>query len=324
VLKLLLLRLAKTADISLSAFDFSLYHAHTVDEYRHAMLKDYLKVLPHYLLPKKALTTLAGLLADIKVPAVKNYLIQSFIKKYAIDMSEAREEDPKNYACFNDFFIRQLKPDCRLMTSSGVISPVDGTISEIGDIHSGMLLQAKNQYYSVEELLACDPSMSSRFDKGRFVTLYLSPKDYHRVHMPIQATLNQMIHIPGKLFSVKPLTTRTISGLFSHNERLVVLFNTKVGPMAMVMVGATIVGSIATSWHGDVLRCKQSQLLDYTRSQMKPIQLQQGAEMGHFKLGSTVILLFAEGPRLRWQPQLKAGSGVHLYQALAELVKDGN
>jgi phosphatidylserine decarboxylase len=283
------------------------------------MLTDYLKVLPHYLLPKKALTLLAGVLADIESPAVKNYLIRSFIHKYGIDMSEAREENFENYACFNDFFIRQLKPECRQMSSAGIISPVDGSISEIGDIHSGMLLQAKNRYYSVEDLLACDPSISAKFDKGRFVTLYLSPKDYHRVHMPIQATLNQMIHIPGKLFSVQPMTTRMIPRLFAQNERLVVLFNTKIGLMAMVMVGATIVGSIGTSWHGDVIRCKESQSLDYTRCQMKPISLQQGAEMGHFKLGSTVILLFAEGGRLRWQPELKAGSNVRLYQPLANI-----
>ncbi len=306
--------------LQLLAKGISLYDAHSLDSHIHNMFFDYLKVLPHYLLPKKAITLLAGLLAEVQTPRVKNFLIQYFIHKYAINMSEAREENPQNYVSFNDFFIRQLKPDCRPITQADLISPVDGCISEIGPIHSGMLLQAKNRYYSVEDLLACDPTLSSQFNNGQFVTMYLSPKDYHRVHMPIQGTLSQMIHVPGQLFSVQPLTTRMIPTLFSRNERLVIFFNTKAGAMAMVMVGATIVGSIGTSWHGDVLRSRERLYVDYTHDQLKPMRLQQGAEMGYFKLGSTVILLFAEGKRIQWDPALKAGSQIRLAQEIGRLV----
>ncbi len=282
----------------------------------HDMFSDYLKMIPHYLLPKQALTAFAGAMAEVQAPCVKNYLIRDFIHKYDVDMSEAREENPENYKCFNDFFIRQLKPGCRPIAAADLISPVDGRVSEVGDICSGMLLQAKNRYYSVEELLACDKKLSAQFDNGRFATLYLSPKDYHRVHMPMQGTLSHMIHVPGKLFSVQPLTTRVVPQLFARNERLVVFFNTKVGVMAMVMVGATIVGSIGTSWHGDLLRSGELQHIDYTHGQVKPMLLQQGAEMGYFKLGSTVILLFAEGMRMQWDPSLQAGSAVRLGQAI--------
>jgi phosphatidylserine decarboxylase len=276
------------------------------------MLTDSLKLMPHYLLPKQAMTTLAGMLADVETPWLKNYLIHYFIRKYHVNMAEALQENPESYACFNDFFIRQLKPGARPIANADLISPVDGCISEIGDINQGKLIQAKNRYYSVEELLACDNTLSSQFAHGRFMTIYLSPKDYHRVHMPIQGSLDHMIHVPGRLFSVQPLTTRLIPHLFARNERLVVYFNTKVGLLAMVMVGATIVGSIGTSWHGDVIRNKEQQQMNYQLDALKSIQLQQGAEMGYFKLGSTVILLFAEGKRMQWNPSLNAGSIVQL------------
>ena len=285
-----------------------------------AMISDYLKVLPHYMLPKQALTVLAGLLADVRTPRIKNYIIRHFIHKYGVNMSEARDENPESYACFNDFFIRHLKPDCRPMADADVISPVDGCISEIGDINKGSILQAKNRYYTVDDLLACDKSFSSQFDNGRFATLYLSPKDYHRVHMPIEGTLSHMIYVPGKLFSVQPLTARVIPHLFSRNERLVVFFNTKVGLMAMVMIGATIVGAIGTSWQGDILRTGERQYIDYRQNQIKPITLPQGAEMGYFKLGSTVIVLFAEGNRMQWGPSLTPGSTVRFGQDMGRII----
>ena len=284
------------------------------------MLSDYLKIIPHYLFPKQALTALAGLCAEVQTPFIKNYLIRHFIHKYAVNMSEANEENPEHFVSFNDFFIRQLKPSCRPLAQAGLISPVDGCVSEIGAIHSGMLLQAKNRYYSVADLLACEPELSSQFENGCFTTLYLSPKDYHRVHMPMQGILSEMIHVPGKLFSVQPLTTRMIPQLFSRNERLVVFFNTKVGLMAMVMVGATLVGAIGTSWHGDLLRSRDIQRIDYMQHQVKPMLLQQGSEMGYFKLGSTVILLFAEGKRIHWDPKLKVGSCVRFGEAIGEFV----
>ncbi len=284
------------------------------------MFSDYLKIIPHYLLPKKALTAFAGVLAEVETPRIKNYLIRDFIHKYDVDMSEAREENPENYRCFNDFFIREIKPSCRPMAKADLISPVDGRVSEIGEIRSGMVLQAKKRDYSVEDLLACDKKLSAQFDNGHFATLYLSPKDYHRVHMPLRGTLTQMILVPGKLFSVQPLTTRVVPQLFARNERLAVFFNTPMGVMAMVMVGATIVGSIGTSWSGDVLRSGEVQHIDYSQNLVQPIVLQQGAEMGYFKLGSTVILLFSKGVRMQWESTLRAGEVVRLGQAIGQFI----
>jgi phosphatidylserine decarboxylase len=279
---------------------------------------DYYKSIPSYLMPKKALTGLAGFLAEVKIPAIKNYLIRDFIHKYGVNMQEALEENPESYACFNDFFIRALKPACRPLAEADLIAPVDGLVSEIGEIERGMLLQAKGRLYSVSDLLACEPEKALAFENGRFATLYLSPKDYHRVHMPMQGTLSHMVYVPGQLFSVQPATARLIPRLFARNERLVVYFNTRVGVMAMVLVGATIVGAIGTSWHGDVVRGRRLQRTDYNRSKDKPIVLPQGAEMGYFKLGSTVILLFAEGKRITWDPALNAGSAIRFGQALGK------
>lgn len=286
------------------------------------MLSDYIKTIPHYLLPKKALTVFAGACANVKTSWIKNYLIRNFIRDYKVNMNEALVEHPEDYSCFNDFFIRQLKPGCRPMADADVVSPVDGCVSEIGAIHKGMLIQAKKRDYTVQDLLACDPDMSAQFEQGRFATLYLSPKDYHRVHMPIAGTLSHTIHVPGKLFSVQPLTARTIPQLFARNERLVMFFDTELGPMAMVMVGATVVGAIGTSWQGDLVRPKTPELLDYTQDQSGPKHLQKGEEVGYFKLGSTVILLFADGKQVEWDSTLKAGESICLGQKLAILTKN--
>lgn len=280
------------------------------------MLIDYIKTIPHYLLPKYSLTAFAGFCANVKIPWIKNYLIRNFIRDYKVNMSEALAERPEDYACFNDFFIRHLKPGCRPIANAAVVSPVDGCVSEIGAIQQGMLLQAKKHYYTVQDLLACEPEFSAQFEHGRFATLYLSPKDYHRVHMPITGTLSHMIHVPGKLFSVQPLTSRTIPQLFARNERLVMFFDTELGLMAMVMVGATVVGAIGTSWQGDLTRPKTSQIIDYTQDQSGSKRLQQGDEVGYFKLGSTVILLFADGQRVQWSSELQAGKTVCLGQGI--------
>ncbi|WP_133127632.1 archaetidylserine decarboxylase [Legionella nagasakiensis] len=282
------------------------------------MLSDYLKTFPHYLLPKQALTTFSGFLANVKKPAIKNHLIRRFIRQYGVNMSEALEETPENYACFNDFFIRHLKPECRPISTTDIVSPVDGFVSEIGDITAGKLLQAKGRYYSVPQLLTCEQEKSSSFNQGRFATLYLSPKDYHRVHMPIEATLKDMIYVPGKLFSVQPVTSRTIPHLFARNERLVIFFDTAAGLMAMVLVGATIVGGIGTSWHGDIRRGRQKMHFIYP-SDTNRILLPKAAEMGYFKLGSTVILLFAENQRVEWLEKIHPGSRIHFGEALATL-----
>ncbi len=280
------------------------------------MLSDYLKALWHYILPKHGLTLLAGFLANIRVPAIKNILIGYFVRKYDVTMSEAREENPYNYASFNAFFIRQLKPVCRPIADSAIVSPVDGCVSEIGRIKASMLLQAKGRFYSVHELLACEKEQSKQFEEGLFATLYLSPKDYHRVHMPIDATLKEMIYVPGKLFSVQPATARMVPKLFARNERLVVFFETKMGPMAMVLVGATIVGAIGTSWHGDIARDKNPHRFIYPQGTDISTSLIKAEEMGYFKLGSTVILLFADSSGIQWQQSIQAGDNVRFGEAL--------
>jgi phosphatidylserine decarboxylase len=283
------------------------------------MLNDYLKTIPQYLLPKKSLTNLAGCLANVKKSAIKNHLIKQFIQKYQVNMQEALEEDPENYACFNDFFIRRLKPECRSMASTDIICPVDGYVSEIGQITTGKIIQAKGRDYSVHELLACEKELSHQFNDGCFTTLYLSPQDYHRVHMPVAGTVQQMTHVPGKLFSVQPVTARVIPKLFARNERLVVFFATPLGLMAMVLVGATIVGGIGTSWHGDVRRRQNPTRFVYPQNNAQPT-LEKSAEMGYFKLGSTVVLLFAEGNHLEWQPHLRAGDKVRFGEALGNII----
>ncbi|MDP1602486.1 MAG: archaetidylserine decarboxylase [Legionella sp.] len=275
------------------------------------MLRDYWKTLPQYVVPKQSLTSFAGLMANVKIPAIKNHLITRFITKYNVNMADALDENPLNYASFNDFFIRHLKPERRPLAKADIVSPVDGTVSELGKIEQGQILQAKGRYYTVEELLASPKDISNNFINGHFATLYLSPKDYHRIHMPIDATLRQMIYVPGKLFSVQPATARVVPQLFARNERLVVLFDTSVGLMAMVLVGATIVGAIGTSWHGDINRSKNKQQFDY-----QSIPFLQGAEMGYFKLGSTVVLLFADGEKLKWLDDIKAGDSIQYGQAL--------
>ncbi|HAT8317301.1 TPA: phosphatidylserine decarboxylase [Legionella pneumophila] len=280
------------------------------------MFRDVLKTLPQYLIPKHGITALAGYFADVKSPRLKNFLIRNFIRKFDVDMSEALIEDPKSYDCFNDFFIRHLKPECRPLSQSDVICPVDGCISEIGKIERGQLLQAKGKYYSVQELLACDGQLAEQFVQGQFATLYLSPKDYHRVHMPIDAELVSMTYIPGALFSVQPATTRVVPKLFARNERLAIFFKTKIGPMVMVMVGATIVGAIGTSWHGDVKRAKKLERFDYSEQFPDKI-ISQGSEMGYFKLGSTVVLLFANGEKIQWNKELLAGSKIQLGKPMA-------
>ena len=280
------------------------------------MLSDYIKAFLQYILPKHALTTFAGWLANMKSPPIKKALIRYFVRKYDVNMQEAREENPENYPSFNAFFIRQLKPDCRPLAATGIISPVDGCVSELGPIKDGLLIQAKGRFYSVHELLACKSEQSALFNAGLFATLYLSPKDYHRVHMPIDATLKEMIYVPGKLFSVQPATARMVPKLFARNERLVVFFETAVGPMAMVLVGATIVGAIGTSWHGDILRGTKPQHFDYSQSTNIQTSLARAQEMGYFKLGSTVILLFADNTRLQWQQNLRAGDKIRFGESL--------
>ncbi|WP_028372417.1 archaetidylserine decarboxylase [Legionella lansingensis] len=288
------------------------------------MFNDYLKTFPQFVLPKQVVTRLAGLLANVRSPAIKNLLIRHFIRRFAVDMNEALEENVKNYSCFNDFFIRHLKPGIRPLAQTDIISPVDGFISELGSIEKGQILQAKGRYYTVEELLACEETLSKQFMHGCFATLYLSPKDYHRVHMPVDAVLKQMIYVPGRLFSVQPATARVVPYLFSRNERLVIFFDSKVGLMAMVLVGATIVGAIGTRWHGDLKRSRKKQYFTYTGPEQLDTQILQGEEMGYFKLGSTVVLLFADGERVHWLKDLAPGQSIRYGQAFGHVTSSSH
>jgi phosphatidylserine decarboxylase len=276
------------------------------------MQRDYLVTLLQYLTPLHGLSRFSGKIANIQVPWIKNYIIRRFIKKYGVNMSEASETNPTTYASFNDFFIRHLKQGARPLAKAPIVSPVDGYLSEMGAIEAGRLIQAKGKDYTLTELLGDSLEQTAPFINGQFATLYLSPKDYHRIHMPIQGRLIKTHYIPGELFSVQPATTRLIPRLFARNERVIAYFETELGLMAMVLVGAVIVGSIGTVWHGDFTRQKKPQVM-YPEN---PIELKQGEEMGYFKLGSTVIVLFESGINL--DRELVTGDEVRMGQRLGE------
>lgn len=279
------------------------------------------KLFLQYTLPKRALSVFGGLLANIKVVWIKNYLIRYFLRNHDVDMTEAEHASVEAYESFNDFFTRHLKPGLRPIASADVVSPVDGYVSEFGAIQSGQLLQAKGKYYALQELLATTDAESKRFNQGAFITLYLSPKDYHRVHMPCAGVLQAMTHVPGTLFSVQPATTRHIPRLFARNERLVLLFETHLGRMAAVFVGATVVGAIGTRWQGDLPRPKAIKSYHEAVAAWPDADktLEVADELGYFKLGSTVILLF-EKP-IAWTAELKAGMSIQLGMALGNILK---
>lgn len=272
------------------------------------------------ILPKQLITQLAGVFAEEKTPWVKNFLIKCFINKFKINMNEAEYENAEFYRTFNEFFTRHIKPETRPVANADICSPVDGKISEIGVINDGQLIQAKGRYYSVKDLLACDDNTASKFTNGKFVTLYLSPSDYHRVHMPVEGELQSMTYKPGKLFSVNPVITKDIPKIFIRNKRVVTFFETKFGLMAMVLVGATIVGSIVTNWHGDLKEEKKTIHYDYIHDNPKAV-LKQAAEMGYFKLGSTVILLFSSDATMDWRPDLTVGNVVKVGEEIASRIR---
>lgn len=249
-------------------------------------------------MPKHLVTRLAGKFAAAKLGFVSTMVIKWFIRQYQVDMSEAKNKDPSSYATFNDFFVRELEQDARPINDDiNIIShPADACVSQAGLIEKGQLIQAKGHFYDACELLGGDSELAGEFADGHFATLYLSPKDYHRVHMPCDGTLRQMIYIPGALFSVNPLTAKNVPNLFARNERLVCIFDTAFGPLAQILVGATIVGSIETVWAKTVTppRKKTIQRWDYPAQGEQAILLKKGQEMGRFKLGSTVINLFAK------------------------------
>ncbi len=281
-------------------------------------MSDRLAVLPQYLLPKRALTRLAGGVAGWQGGAASSALIRRFVARYQVNMAEAAEPRIEAYASFNDFFTRALKPGARPLAAAGLLCPVDGAISQFGAIERDQIFQAKGHGYSTTALLGGDATLAAPFADGSFATLYLSPRDYHRIHMPCAGTLRRMIHVPGALFSVNPTTARGVPGLFARNERLVCLFDDAQGqPFVLVLVGATIVGSMATVWHGVVNPPRPGVVRDwrYDGPAKTPVRLERGAEMGRFLLGSTVVMLFprdAGGQRLAFNPAWAPGGAIRM------------
>jgi len=274
-------------------------------------------ILFQYLVPKKTLSRLAGRLADSQTRWLKQLLIGRFIDYFDVDMSEAENPDPADYPSFNAFFTRPLEQDARPVAqeNAAIACPADGAISQLGTIDDGRLIQAKGLDYGTVELLGGDEQLAQAFHKGQFATIYLSPTDYHRVHMPLDGTLKQMIYIPGSLFSVNRTTTGSIHNLFTRNERVVCLFDTAAGPMAVILVGAIICGSIETVWAGSPTSGIQT--THYEESQAV-ISLSKGEELGRFKLGSTVIVLFGDN-QTSWIDELTENSIVRMGEKIGQL-----
>src|SRR5690606_6331777 len=274
-----------------------------------------LAVLPQYLLPKQALTQFLGGLASKPMGGRTTWAIKRFIDRYQVDMSEAENPDPASYATFNEFFGRALRAGARPVADSALVSPVDGAISQLGGIRGAEVFQAKGHSYSTAALLGGDTALAARYQDGLFATLYLSPRDYHRVHMPCDGRLTRMIHVPGELFSVNPTTARGVPGLFARNERVVCLFDSERGPFALVLVGATVVGSMATVWHGVVNASRDGQVREWNY-QDQDVSLAKGEEMGRFLLGSTVVLLFPRDSGYRFDPAWQAQGIIRQGQAM--------
>lgn len=284
-------------------------------------MSDRLAVLPQYVLPKQALTALAGRVANAQRGAKTTRLIAWFVRRYGVDMSEAVDSDIAHYPSFNDFFTRALKPGVRSLADADFVCPVDGAISQFGAIEGAQIIQAKGHRYSTTALVGGDAALAALFENGHFATLYLSPKDYHRIHMPCDGRLMRMIHVPGALFSVNPATVRGVPELFARNERVVCVFEGARGPFVLVLVGATIVGSMATVWHGVVNPPRVAQTRDWGYED-QDVRLKQGDEMGRFLLGSTVVVLLprlVSSPCLKFNPTWAPGGAIRLGEAMARV-----
>lgn len=252
------------------------------------------KVAFQYIMPQLYLTQLAGWFAQQKWGAITHFVIKVFAKKYNVDMSEAKKENFSDYESFNQFFIRELKDDARKINENptALCLPADGRVSQIGHIDDERLLQAKGHFFSLSDLLAGDEELVNTFKNGEFATIYLSPRDYHRVHMPCDATLRKMIYVPGDLFSVNPFLAEHVPNLFARNERVICVFDTAFGPMVQILVGATITASMSTVWAGVINPPRTGEVKVWTYQGDNAIKLTKGQEMGAFQLGSTVINLF--------------------------------
>lgn len=279
-------------------------------------MSDRLFVCLQYVLPKLLLTRLMGVLATAKGGAMTTALIRWFIGRYGVNMQEAANPDPAAYASFNEFFARPLKPGARPLAASRWVSPVDGAVSQLGPVQRDQIFQAKGHHYSTQALVGGDAAMAKSFENGFFATLYLSPKDYHRIHMPCDGRLLRMVHVPGDLFSVNPATAAGVPGLFARNERVVCEFDTPHGPMALVLVGATVVGSMATVWHGVVNPPRPGQVREWDYRNQS-ITFRQGDEMGRFLLGSTVVMLFPAQAAMQFNQAWVPGQGIRMGESMA-------
>jgi phosphatidylserine decarboxylase len=277
-------------------------------------VSDRLAVLPQYLIPKQALTVLAGKLAGAEAGGLTTGIIRWFVGRYGVNMAEAANPDIASYASFNEFFTRPLRDGARPLAAADFICPVDGAISQFGAIERDQIFQAKGHSYSTTALVGGDRELAARFENGSFATLYLSPRDYHRIHMPCDGRLMRMIHVPGALFSVNPTTARGVPGLFARNERVVCVFDSPHGPFVLTLVGATIVGSMATVWHGLVNPPRPGHLREWNYADQQ-IALRQGDEMGRFLLGSTVVMLFPKGA-FKFNPDWAPAQAIRLGEAM--------
>ncbi len=277
-------------------------------------MSDRLAVLPQYLLPKRALTVFAGQVAGWRGGAFTTALIRWFVRRYRVNMVEAANPDISSYPSFNEFFTRPLRAGARPLAKAPFICPVDGAISQFGAIAADQVFQAKGHSYSTTALVGGDDQLAAQFQNGSFATLYLSPRDYHRIHMPCDGALRRMIYVPGDLFSVNPTTARGVPGLFARNERVVCVFDSANGPFVLTLVGATIVGSMATVWHGLVNPPRSAKVREW-HYEPGQVSLKQGEEMGRFLLGSTVVMLFPANT-LKFNSQWSPAKAIRLGEVM--------
>lgn len=282
--------------------------------------KEAITTLPQYILPHHALSQMMSKLTHCENKAWKNLFIKQIIKHYGVNMDEALEQDINAYKCFNDFFTRELKPGVRPLSTerNAIVCPADGAVSQAGSITDGKIFQAKGKSFTAIDLLGGDAARAEPFNNGVFSTIYLSPKDYHRLHMPLTGTLREMVHVPGRLFSVNTRTTNSVPGLFARNERVCCLFDTEAGPMALILVGAIFVSSVETVWHGVVTPPSISAVKSWQYQDNAPT-LKIGEEMGRFNMGSTIIVLFGKD-KAKWDAEFKADKTVKLGELIGRVV----
>ena len=282
--------------------------------------KEALTTLPQYILPHHALSQLMSKLTHCENRSFKNLFIKQIIRHYGVNMAEALEPDINVYKSFNHFFTRALKPGIRPLSTerNAIVCPADGAVSQAGSITDGDIFQAKGKSFSATDLLGGDAARAEPFNNGVFTTIYLSPKDYHRLHMPLTGTLREMVHIPGRLFSVNGATVNSVPGLFARNERVAAIFDTEIGPMALILVGAIFVSSVETVWHGVVTPPSITEVQSWQYRDDAPI-LNIGEEMGRFNMGSTIIVLFGKD-KAEWDAEFKAGKTVKLGELIGRVI----